>query len=68
MPVHIVPDYIIYDELKKQRERRSQEEREQRPQLEMPRYVPYWPEHEDAEHNDEAPRDSDNNAVIIQMI
>ena len=41
MPLHIVPDYIIYDELKRERERRS---RDDRPQLEVPRYTPYWPD------------------------
>lgn len=41
-PEKYVPDYIIYDELKKQR--RERVAREQRPQLEMPRYIPYWPD------------------------
>lgn len=41
----MLPDYIIYDELKRERERREREQ-DQRPQLEIPRYMPYWPQPE----------------------
>jgi hypothetical protein len=41
----MLPDYIIYDELKRQRERQERE-RDERPQLEVPRYMPYWPQPE----------------------
>lgn len=60
----MLPDYIIYDELRR-REEREQDERP-RPQLEVPRYVPYWPE---SEADDEADDDeeSDRGVIIIQM-
>ena len=62
----IVPDYIIYDELKKQRDRATQE---QRPQLEVPRYIPLWPEGEFGEkpREDEVEHDTDRGEVVIQM-
>jgi hypothetical protein len=41
----MLPDYIIYDELKRERER-GEREQDQRPQLEIPRYMPYWPQPE----------------------
>lgn len=72
MPLHIVPDYIIYDELKKERERRIQDE--QRPQLEVPRYVPYWPEpavressEESFEDEQERRDDQERGETIISM-
>lgn len=72
MPLHIVPDYIVYDELKKERARRIQDE--QRPQLEVPRYSPYWPEltHENSDanpHDEESERreDQERGETIISM-
>ncbi len=62
----MLPDYIIYDELKRQRER-LERERDNRPQLEVPRYVPYWPESEfesPAYGDDES--SSDRGVTIIQ--
>jgi len=62
-PDKYVPDYIIYDELKKHRESAR---REERPQLEMPRYMPYWPEDpEDGE--DETERSEERGEVVIRM-
>lgn len=60
----IVPDYIIYDELKKRRERAGD-----RPRLEVPRYVPYWPESEEADgaEPDEEPSEGDRGEVTIPM-
>lgn len=43
----MLPDYIIYDELKRERERREQ--REERPRLEIPLYMPQWPRPEQEE-------------------
>lgn len=40
----MLPDYIIYDELKK--ERAKQERLQERPRLEIPRYPVYQPEHD----------------------
>lgn len=42
----IVPDYIIFDELKRERAR-IQREDSQRPRMEIPRYTPVWPEADD---------------------
>ena len=51
----MLPEYIIYDELKRERERRERN-RDQRPQLEVPRYLPYWPQPEfEPPARDEAP-------------
>lgn len=41
----MLPDIFIYDELKRRRDSLD-EQRDNRPQLEVPRYVPYWPESE----------------------
>ena len=67
-----VPDYIIYDELKRQRQERIS--REERPQLEMPRYIPYWPEssYGDPDGSDRPERDEEHPSeergeIIIQM-
>ena len=38
----MLPDYIIYDELKKRRER----QRKERPRIEIERPERYWPESE----------------------
>jgi hypothetical protein len=40
----MLPDYIIYDELKKEREERDQ--LRERPRLEIPRYPMYRPDSE----------------------
>lgn len=62
-PDKYVPDYIIYDELKK---RRESAHREERPQLEMPRYMPCWPdEYEDSE--EETERSEERGETIIRM-
>jgi len=61
----MLPDYIIYDQLKKERARRENQA-EQRPQLDIPRPLPYWPEPEF-----EGPKPSEDRAErgveIIQM-
>lgn len=67
-PHTYVPDYIIYDELKRKRE--SAQRDEKRPQLEMPRYMPYWPEsmnEEGASEHEESIRDENRGEVVIQM-
>ena len=69
-PEKYVPDYIIYDELKRQRQERAT--REERPQLEMPRYIPYWPEagfdEPGAEHKErDEEQGEERGEVIIQM-
>ena len=69
-PEKYVPDYIIYDELKRQRQERAT--REERPQLEMPRYIPYWPDagfgEPDAEHKErDEEQGEERGEVIIQM-
>lgn len=67
-PEKYVPDYIIYDELKKQRRERAA--REERPQLEMPRYTPYWPDAGFGEPEATVPREeeeSERGEVIIPM-
>lgn len=70
-PEKYVPDYIIYDELKRKRE--EQISRQERPQLEMPRYIPYWPESGFGEPGKEPDREEDESdaeergVVIIQM-
>ncbi len=52
----MLPDYIIYDELKKEREKR--ERQRERPRLEVPRHQPHLPEaeQEDDEGDDKAER------------
>lgn len=69
-PEKYVPDYIIYDELKRQRQERAT--REERPQLEMPRYIPYWPEagfdEPDAERRErDEEQGEERGEIIIQM-
>jgi hypothetical protein len=64
MSNYIVPDYLIYDELKRERERRVQEDR---PSLEVPRYIPHLPEMDfDAPHESPEP-ESERGEVIIPM-
>ena len=58
----MLPDYIIYDELRRQQE--LEEAEQHRPYLEVPQYIPYWPEAEKTEEEDE---DRDRNVIIIQM-
>lgn len=58
-----LPDYLIYDELERERQERRRE-KEDRPRLEVPRYMPYWP---DEEGEDEKESDEDRGVVIIQM-
>lgn len=64
MPLHIVPDYIVYDELKKERRRQT---REERPRLNMPSYVPLWSEHEEEPEDNNAPVEQERGEVIISM-
>lgn len=58
----IVPDYIIYDELKRQRE--EQQRRESQPRLEVPRYIPFWPEEPEEEPEEEK---TERGEVVIPM-
>ncbi len=59
----MLPDYIIYDELRRQHE--VDEVGRNRPHLEVPQYIPYWPDLErDEDHEDD---ESDRGVIIIQM-
>lgn len=49
----MLPDYIIYDEMKKERERRERERDAERPRLEIPRHMPYLPEESREENEDD---------------
>lgn len=60
-----LPDYIIYDELKREREKREERDRQERPRLEIPRHIPYWPEEEAEEDTDR--NESDRGVVILEM-
>ncbi len=60
----IVPDYMIYDELKRKRE--EQQRRESQPRLEVPRYIPFWPE-EPEEEDDALGEESERGEVVIPM-
>lgn len=67
----MIPDYIIYDEL---RRRRQQEELEQQPAvLELPLYTPeiarYYEEEREREERPDEPQDeqSDRGVVIIDI-
>lgn len=68
MSNYIVPDYLIYDELKRERERRIEQDR---PVLEVPRYIPHLPETGfDAPHHDDdraAEDEVERGEVIIPM-
>ena len=59
----IVPDYIIYDELKRKRE--EQQRRESQPRLEVPRYIPFWPEEEPEE--EDSSEETERGEVVIPM-
>ena len=58
----MLPDYLIYDELKKRREQEELEKDRQRPRLHMPRYFPLLPEEEEG-WSEEA----DSDVIIIKM-
>ena len=59
----MLPDFIIYDELKKEREKREQ--LRERPRLEIPCPLPYLPdpEEETSEHED----GSERGVAILQF-
>lgn len=63
----MLPDYMIRDELERmRREREAEAERQDdRPRLEVPRYMPLWPE--DYSEESEAEEGTDRGVVIIQM-
>lgn len=60
----MLPDYIIYDELRRREQLEETERR--RPQLEIPRYVPYWPDVDREEGLDDE-SDGEGGVIIIQM-
>ncbi len=60
----MLPDYIIYDELKKERERRRRE-RGERPRIEQP--LPWWPESEFDGQDNEDEEESNRGVEIIQI-
>jgi hypothetical protein len=60
----MLPEYIIYDELKRQR---KEQEIDERPQLEIPRYMPYWPEPSSDDESGDSEREHDSDVIIIQM-
>ncbi|TDP73715.1 hypothetical protein [Bradymonas sediminis] len=57
----MLPDYIIYDELKKERQKR--EELRERPRLEIPLYPNHRPEFEETEREEKKER----GVAIIQF-
>ncbi len=59
----MLPDYIVYDELYR---REELEEVDRRPFLEVPRYVPYWPE-PDSDRDQDEEEEAESGVVIIQM-
>ena len=60
----MLPDYIIYDELKKERDKRDR--RRERPRLEIPMHRPHLPESE-AEDADGEEENDDRGVEIIQI-
>ena len=62
-PDKYVPDYIIFDELKRKREEAI---RDDRPQLEVPRYMPMWPD-EPVTEEEETEEKSERGEVVIPM-
>ena len=60
----MLPDYIIYDELKKEREKRERERERERPRLEIPSHRPY---RDDAEEKAEQEDSSERGVAIIQF-
>lgn len=60
----MLPDYFIYDELQRQDE--INEADRYRPHLEVPRYMPYWPEPE-RDETPEQDEEPDSGVIIIQM-
>lgn len=61
----MLPDYLIYDELKKRREKEELKREEQRPRLDVPRYIPLWPDEPEKEEPSEDRHDPD--MLIIRM-
>lgn len=59
----MLPDYIIYDELKKERQKR--EELRERPRLEIPRYPVYEPEFDPEQPETE--EEAERGVAIIQF-
>jgi len=68
MSNYIVPDYLIYDELKRERERRIEQDR---PVMEIPRYIPHL--HEtgfdapQTDDHDDADDGAERGEVVIPM-
>ncbi len=58
----MIPDYIIYDEMKR---RRAERERDQRVQLEVPLYRPRLPISEPPGEDDDAYDDTGDRGVFI---
>ena len=61
----MLPDFIIYDELKREREQRERK-RGSRPQIHIERPLPYWPEPE-FEGPDKKEEKSDRGVEIFRM-
>ncbi len=59
-----VPDYIIYDELKRERERAI---RDERPRLEVPRYMPMWPDEFPSEDEEADEGGEERGETVIRM-
>jgi hypothetical protein len=60
----MLPDYIIYDELKKEREKRERERDRERPRLEIPRHRPHLPDAEEAAEQEDS---SERGVEIFQF-
>ena len=59
----MLPDYFVYEELRRRREQEEMERR--RPHLEVPEYIPLWPEADRDEDSSES--EEDKGVIIIQM-
>ena len=59
----MLPDYFVYEELRRRKEQEEMERR--RPYLEVPQYIPMWP---DKEREDEPSEpEEEKGVIIIQM-
>lgn len=60
---HMLYDFVVKEEL--ERLRRAELEKEERPYLELPLHMPYWPEEPVAQEEEET--ESERGVIIIQM-
>lgn len=60
---HMLYDFVVKEEL--ERLRRAELEKEERPYLELPLHMPYWPDEPVAQEEEET--ESERGVIIIQM-